>query len=138
MANPQTNRQIAIRSRLNSSLAMPLSEGWCALGWCAATALFVGIIALFGGPSTTDMPESVYGTWAVAHGQMACAYPLVTYMRYPVIAPVYLLLSGGIAAYHSRWAHRCLPLVCHIRPRVRQGFHCHEPVVGPCGCLGSD
>jgi hypothetical protein len=94
MADALTN----LHSRLNSWLVAPLSGWWCVLGWCAATALFVGIVALLGGPSFIDTPESVYGTWAVAHGQMACAYPPVNLPDYPPTAPVYLLLSGGIAA----------------------------------------
>jgi hypothetical protein len=96
MANARTNRQVGLKARLRSWLEMPLSEWQCALGWFAATAFFLGIIAVFGGPSITDTPESVYGTWAIAHGQMACAYPPP--VGSSTIAPLYLLLAAGIAA----------------------------------------
>jgi hypothetical protein len=67
------------------------------LGWCAATALFVGLIALFGGPSSVDANETSYPTWAIAHGQFACAYPSVNRTSETQAAPLYPLLSGGIA-----------------------------------------
>jgi len=63
-----------------------------------ATAFFMGSVALFGGPAPNDTAESVYGTWAVAHAHIACAYLPVSAHGQPPIAPVYLLLSGGIAA----------------------------------------
>ena len=77
---------------------MPLSGWWCFLGWCLASALFVGLVAFFGGPSHLDIRQSVYGTWGIAHGHIACAYPSVNIPNDPPPAPVYLLLSGGIAA----------------------------------------
>jgi len=92
------SRRVDISSRVKSWLATPLSEWWCAFGWCAATVLFVGIVALLGGPSSIDTQESVYGTWAIAHGQLACSYPAASLPGYPPVAPVYLLLSGGISA----------------------------------------
>jgi Glycosyltransferase family 87 len=98
MINVDTNRQVDLRSWLIAWLERPISVWWCAAGWCAATALFLGIVAVLGGPSTIDRPESIYGTWAVAHGQLACAYPSVSLPKYPAVAPLYLLLSGGIAA----------------------------------------
>jgi hypothetical protein len=41
-----------------------------------------------------DEFESVFSTWAIAHGQMACAFP----SGFKVTAPLYPLVSGGIAA----------------------------------------
>ncbi len=98
MANTLTHVRVDFSARLRSWLDRPVSGWWCAAGWCAATALFVGIVALLGGPAYIDTPETVYGTWAIAHGQAACAYPPVTLPDFPPAAPVYLLLSGGIAA----------------------------------------
>jgi hypothetical protein len=92
------NPFVTVRSRAESWLALPLSGGWCALGWCAATICFISTVALFGGPALNDTSESVYGTWAVAHFHMACAYPPVAIHTKPAVAPVYLLVSGGIAA----------------------------------------
>ena len=38
-----------------------------------ALALFVGLIALVGGVVVGDAAVSIYSTWAVAHGELACA-----------------------------------------------------------------
>jgi len=92
------NRQVDIKSWVKSWLAAPLSKWWCAFGWCTATVLFVGIVALLGGPSSLDSEESVYGTWAIAHGQMGCSYSAVSLPGYPPVAPLYPLLSGAISA----------------------------------------
>jgi hypothetical protein len=86
-------------------LDRPLSRSWCAFGWLTATAIFIGIARLLGGPTDSDSPESLYSTWAIAHGHLSCAYPAAN--RYhipsvahpgPFIAPLWPLLSGGIAA----------------------------------------
>ncbi len=85
-------------SFLTDRLNQPLSAWSCVLGWCAATGLFVVLIAVFSGPSLVDNQESVYSTWAIAHGQIACAYPSVSLPNEPPVAPLYPLISGGIAA----------------------------------------
>ncbi len=85
-------------SAVSSYLDRPLSAGWCVAGWLVATALFVGLAAATGGPGTIDSSESMYSTWAIAHGQLACAYPSVTLPHEPTIAPVYPLYSGALAA----------------------------------------
>jgi hypothetical protein len=77
-----------------SWLLRPLSTSSCIIGWCLATLLFIGLIALLGGPASNDSYETVFSTWAIQHGQLACAFPLGD----KVTAPVYPLLSGGIAA----------------------------------------
>ena len=83
------------RGRCAAWLEGPLSGTWCFLGWCLATAVFIGLVsALGGGPATLDTYESVFSTWAIQHGQLACAFP----SGFRVIAPVYPLVSGGIAA----------------------------------------
>ncbi|HVT42500.1 MAG TPA: hypothetical protein VHD39_05905, partial [Acidimicrobiales bacterium] len=83
---------------LVDELNRPLSARFCLFGWCAATALFLGLVALFGGPSAVDSNETVYPTWAIAHGQAACAYPAVNRLSEAPAAPLYPLVSGGIAA----------------------------------------
>ena len=51
------------------------------------------------GPSLVDTDQSIYSTWAIAHGEVACAYPSVSQLGgEPLIAPVYPLISGGVAA----------------------------------------
>ena len=74
-------------------LDRPLSRWWCALGWLASTVLFVAIVQLFGGPAPGDAVFSTPSTWAIAHGQLACAFP----PGHILISPLYPFLSGGIA-----------------------------------------
>src|ERR1019366_2818573 len=90
---------------LASWLDRPLSRLWCVIGWLTSSALFVGIIAMLGGPSESDANEFVYSTWAIAHGHLACAYSPGTVLNLPgiskpgpFIAPLYPLLSGAVAA----------------------------------------
>jgi len=80
--------------KLRAWLDRPLSGWACVIGWCVATTLFVGLVALLGGLSGNDTFESVFSTWAIAHGQLACALP----QGYRVTAPLYPLVSGGVAA----------------------------------------
>ncbi len=68
------------------------------LGWAIATALFVGLATLTGGPGRIDAAESAYSTWAIAHGRLACAFPSVTVPHEPLVAPVYPFVSGVVAA----------------------------------------
>jgi hypothetical protein len=77
-------------------------SGWsCTLGWCVATALFTVIVALFGGPSHTDVGESIYGTWAVAHGQFACAYAVTRRESSPSLRSPSYSLGGSWQARGS-------------------------------------
>jgi len=80
------------------ALNRPLSAWLCVLGWCAATGVFLGLIAAFAGPGRVDTGESDFSTWAIAHGDIACAYPSVTQPGEPPVAPLYPILSGGVAA----------------------------------------
>jgi len=83
---------------VTDALNRPL-PGWiCVLGWCAATGIFLALVATFAGPSRIDIGESEYSTWAIAHGRIACAYPSVIPFEAPPVAPLYPLVSGGIAA----------------------------------------
>ena len=68
------------------------------LGWGVATALFVALATLTGGPGRVDAAESVYSTWAIAHGRLSCAFPSVTMPHEPLVAPVYPVVSGFVAA----------------------------------------
>jgi len=60
----------------------------------ASTIVFVGLIQLLGGPASGDAVQSTNSTWAIAHGQLACAFPRGQIL----VAPVYPLLSGAAAA----------------------------------------
>jgi hypothetical protein len=86
-------------------LSQPLSTRWCAVGWFAAVALFMGFVRIFGGPSTNDANESFYSTWAIAHGRFSCAYFPPTKLHFyplfqpgPSIPPLWPLVSGGFSA----------------------------------------
>lgn len=75
-----------------------LSSRSCVAGWIAATVLFVVLTTLSGGPGKIDAQESVYSTWAIAHGEFQCAFPTNTVPGAPLIAPVYPVVSGAVAA----------------------------------------
>jgi len=104
-------------------LEQPLSGWWCALGWLGATAIFVLFTRLLGGPSQADALESVFTTWAIAHGHLSCAYPGGHVDGGPFIAPVlYPLLAGGIAA---------LAKIGHDVPfptQAQLGLHCSHAI----------
>jgi len=111
-----------------AALDQPLSEWACVLGWCAATALFVLLVAVLGGPSNIDTVESMYSTWAIAHGHLSCAFPIVvthsgsSYEQpYTSIAPVYPLVSGGIAALTRIGSHVPFPSAAALGPRCTEG-----------------
>jgi Glycosyltransferase family 87 len=77
-----------------SHMAMPISTAWCLTGWVGSTALFLGIVRLFGGPAHGDSPLTTGPTSAIAHGQLACALP----RSGATVAPLYPMISGAIAA----------------------------------------
>jgi hypothetical protein len=135
MANAHAPSRVDLISRLNSWLVAPLSPWWCVLGWCVATALFVYIVALLGGPSILDARESAYGTWAVAHGRAACVYPPGSPFGYLPIGPVYILLSGGIAAI-TRIGHAvAFPTAAALGPGCDKAFLALNPWSVQAGAL---
>jgi len=85
-------------SALTRWLERPLATRWCVVGWLGASSMFFGLIALLGGPSQGDSTSSTFSTWAIAHGDFTCAYPPANSYHFPLTAPLYPLLSGGIAA----------------------------------------
>jgi hypothetical protein len=80
-----------------SWLDRPLSGWWCALGWLAATTVFGVLVRLLGGPIPADSIESVYSTYAIAHGHLACAYPQQKLSGFAFIAPLWPLVAGGFS-----------------------------------------
>jgi hypothetical protein len=115
-----------VASAARAQLDRPLAQGWCVAGWIVATALFVGLAAQsgHGGPGTVDSSESIYTTWAIAHGQFACAYPSVTLPHEPLIAPVYPLYSGAVAAI----AHIGQSATVPFPARATMGPHCNDAI----------
>jgi len=96
MPSPPRNTQVdrAPLQRFWTWLDRPLSGTWCFLGWLASTALFVGFVALLGGPSNGDSEQTLGPTTAIAHGQLACALP----RSGASAAPLYPLVSGAVAS----------------------------------------
>jgi len=101
-------------STIKAWLDRPLSREQRILGWILSLSIFIGLIALLGGPTSSDSPESVYSTWSIAHGSFACAYPHVKTLS----APLYPLLSGGLA-----WLLRIGGSV-HFPSAAQLGPHC--------------
>ena len=88
-------------------LDTPLSGAACVVGWFLASAVFLGVVALLGGPTLADARESLYSTWAIQHGRMACAYPPVSSLtkvlpvEFQISAhapPLWPLISGALAS----------------------------------------
>lgn len=96
------------RRREQRWLDRPQSGLHCILGWVLASCLFLGLVALFGGPTPNDDGESIYSTWAIAHGDLACAYQSVTpqaaanflpnFSPATHVPPLWPMVSGGVAA----------------------------------------
>jgi hypothetical protein len=84
--------------RLIARLDRRLSLSWCVAGWVFATLLYIGINQLLGGPAPGDSSVFVYSAWAIAHGHFACAYPPASSIDFPLIAPLYPLVAGGLSA----------------------------------------
>jgi hypothetical protein len=75
----------------------------CITGWLLATVVFVGLTAKIGGPVEGDAALSVFTTWAIAHGHIACSYSSLGIHSLPTLArpisfipPLYPLLSAGV------------------------------------------
>ena len=105
MTTPLPDKVDDAPSKWTSWMDRPLSSVQCFVGWLVSSALFLGLSALLGGPSEGDAVESLYSTWAVAHGKFSCIYPLkgahqVASIARPstFIAPLYPLISGAVAA----------------------------------------
>jgi hypothetical protein len=104
-------------------LVRPLSDLACIIGWIVSSIVFLGFTAFVGGPTEGDAAVSVYSTWAIAHGRLACAYPGATTFHFPAIAdpytyvaPLYPLLSGVVASL-ARIGHTVpFPTASQMRP----------------------
>jgi hypothetical protein len=99
--SPSETRSRGVVEWLNRPLSAPLRF----VGWCCALVVFIGFTSLLGGPTEFDAALSVYSTWAIASGHMACSYVHVTRFHVPpigdpftLIAPLYPLLSALVLA----------------------------------------
>ena len=107
---------------LGGWLNEPLAGRWCMLGWGVATGLFVALATLTGGPGRIDAAESVYSTWAIAHGRLSCVFPSVTMPHEPLVAPVYPVVSGFVAALAG------IGHTVPFPPQAAMGPHCETAV----------
>ena len=113
-------------SSARCGLDRPRSGLFCLGAWLVATAIFFGMVALLGGPTQNDATESIYGTWAISHGSLACAYPpasavtnsfIPSWSPLPAAPPLWPYISGGIAA---------LTRLGHMLPFPSLGANCAD------------
>ncbi len=107
----------------------PLTAAERLVGWALIAAAHVGIVALLGGPTEGDVAESFYATVAIAHGQLACAYPPYVAMHVPVVAvpftstaPLYPLVAGVVAALLHLGARVPFPSAAALGPGCAHGY----------------
>jgi hypothetical protein len=105
MATTTRVERDANRGQIRTSwLAKPLSGWWCLIGWLSAAAVSFGWVEFMGGPVEQDLAQSGYSAWAIAHGRLSCAYAPATAYHFPYIArptsiaPLWSIMSGGLAA----------------------------------------
>ena len=110
-------------------LNRPISTLMSVVGWISATTVFVGLSAVIGGPAQGDAAVSVYSTWAVAHGHLACAYSAIHNFHFPavanpytLIAPLYPLLSGAILAVVGIPGAKAFPTSAQLGPQCSKAF----------------
>jgi hypothetical protein len=122
--------QLASRrgSLIASWLIRPISSIWCVFSWLGASAIFFGLADALGGPTEGDAAESVYSTWAVAHGHLACIYPQGTFRTnnladpFALTAPLYPLLSGAVAALLRIGRSVAFPSTNQLGPQCSTAF----------------
>jgi hypothetical protein len=68
------------------------------VSWIVATAVFIGVTSLLGGLTQLDALLSTYTSWSIAHGNVACAFPPGSSVEFPLTAPLYPVIAGGLAA----------------------------------------
>jgi hypothetical protein len=97
----------------------PLKSWHCVAGWLTAGGSFIILDHLLKGPAPGDDYDSALGTWAIAHGHLACAYPPASSVTStPLRAPLYPLVSG-LAAAVGRIGHTVV-----FPSNVQLGPHC--------------
>jgi hypothetical protein len=85
-------------SRIMKWLMRPLALRWCIVGWVCVAVLMIVFATLWGGPTPADAPAPDNTTWLIAHAKFGCAYPPAASVVYQTTAPLYPLISGGLAA----------------------------------------
>jgi hypothetical protein len=100
------------------------------MSWIAASGLFFGLCELLGGPTEGDVVETIYGTWAIAHGNLACTYPSMSGIQinelanpFALAAPLYQWIAGGLSALF-RFGHSVpFPTAAQMGPHCSNAFY---------------
>jgi hypothetical protein len=100
----------------------PLPAWACVAGWIVATFIFFMLTSLLGGVIRVDAFETVFSTWAVAHGHMSCIYSPGNKPIYPYVEPLYPLLSGVAAALMQIGHGTAFPTQAQL------GSHCSSAI----------
>jgi hypothetical protein len=114
-----SERSRAEPSPLVAWLDRPRSQSWCVASWIVATTVFIAVVTVLGGLTQLDSLLSTYSSWSIAHGNVACAYPPGSSIYFPMTAPLYTLVAGGLSVIlrvghgmpfpnHAALGNRCL------------------------------
>jgi hypothetical protein len=116
-------------ARVHAWLERPLSNFWCFVGWLCATGVFFALAGVLGGPSEGDVSETVYGTWSISHGDLACVYPLAAGHHindlaspFALAAPLYPVVSAGLAALLRIGYNVAFPTTQQFGPHCDRAF----------------
>lgn len=118
------------RLTLREYLSQPTTKGVLIVGALLASALYYGLMIGLGGPIEGDATETVYSTWAAAHGAFACLYPPTSAAHLPSLAvpvvytaPLYPLLSGLAAFLLRIGAAVPFPTQAQLGPHCQNAVH---------------
>ncbi|MGC8498555.1 MAG: hypothetical protein ACP5OV_03520 [Acidimicrobiales bacterium] len=109
-----------------------LRPAWVLAGTLGAIGLYVVAIRLLGGIGEGDAAVSLYSTWAIAHGHLACAYPppAFRYLHLPGIAqpytsitPFYPVVSGLLVALFRIGHATAFPSAAALGPHCAHAYH---------------
>ena len=131
MVAPSIDPDAGRASAWTAWLNRPLSGWWCAVGWLAATMIFMGLVQIVGGPTFHDSPESIYSTWAIAHGQLSCAYPAGDSTFAPFHRTALPAALGWRRCVGPDRPHRPVPIA---RCPLLERHHRHGPLDSPLWC----
>ncbi len=109
-----------------------LRPAWILAATLGAVGLYVAVIRLLGGIGEGDAAVSVYSTWAIAHGHLACAYPPPAYRSlhlpgiaqpYTSITPFYPVVSGLLVALFRIGHATAFPSAAALGPHCAHAYH---------------
>ncbi len=118
--------------RLQPGRAAALRPAWVLAGTLGAIALYIAVIRLLGGITEGDSAVSLYSTWAIAHGHLACAYPPPGFRSlhlpgiaqpYTSITPFYPVVSGLLVALFRIGHATAFPSIAALGPHCANAYH---------------